>query len=145
MNDSNEDTSHDFIWSEKELKKTLCIAKQEGLKNGNLGSTVNYMVVNLNIVDKDGLYDLPKEVIDCVVKNFRERAPDTGAVFVSVGQKTANVIVNIPKSRTEITTINWSNSLNIHETDNINDKTYEFEKYDITSKKKVNWSSLCYE
>ena len=129
----------------KELKKLLSLAKQEGGKFGKLGADERFMVVNLKTVDKDGEYDLPKEVIFSVAEKFRERAPDTGAVFVTVGPTEAKVVVNIPESRKETNVKDWTTSLGVSDFFIVTDKILKFQTFNVEQKKKVDWSVNCSE
>lgn len=130
--------------SSKELKKLLGIARQEAGKFGKLGADERFMVVNLNKVDSDGEIDLPKKVILSVAENFRERAPHTGVMLVSVGPTKANIIVNLPESRNEITVEEWVNSLGVSDSCGkiiVLDKIYIFQTFNIEEKRKIDWSS----
>jgi hypothetical protein len=129
----------------KELKKMLNMAKQEGANFAKLGCDQNYMVVNMKIVDKYGLFDLPLNIISAMVNSFRERAPNTGVMFVTVGRTKANVIVNLPKSRTETTASEWIKSTGMEDNVIVLEKTFEFQKFDVAIKKKTPWSIVCSE
>ena len=91
----------------KLLKKLNGIAKASGCAFGKLGADQKFFVGNLKTVDKDGELDVPEDVIKIVATEFRQRAPDTAFMLVTVSQTAARVLIDIPKSRTELTADEW--------------------------------------
>lgn len=130
--------------SQKELKKLQGVAKQEASKFAKLGSDVPFMVINLKSLDKDGELELPVDIINKVAETFREKAKTTGVMLVTVCNSNAQVLINFPETRTEITTNEWMESLGFEGIEK-KDKLYKFQTFNVELKKKEEWSLNCSE
>lgn len=128
----------------KELKKLLGVAKQEANKFAKLGNDQKFMVINLKTLDKDGEIRLPMDTINRVAECFREKAKNTGVLLVTVSDFCAQVLVNFPDTRTEITTDEWLESLGFKGVEK-KDKLYKFQTFNVELKKKEEWSLNCSE
>lgn len=91
----------------KELKKLNGLAKNEACKFGKLAKDQKFFVGNMNVVDKDGTLEVPLETLHIVADEFRQRAPDTALMLITVSEKLARVHLSIPESRTELTEAQW--------------------------------------
>lgn len=131
--------------STKDFKKLTNLAKQEAGKFGKLGEDEKFMVVNLKTVDKDGEYDLPKEIVSSAIEKFRERAPNTGVMMVSVGPTSAKVFVNVPEKRKELLANEWVVSTGATDSAKKFEKIFKFQTFNQEEKKKVEWSCKCSE
>lgn len=103
----------------------FALAKQEG---GKFGKDERFMIVNLKTVDKDGELDIPKDVIFNAVEKFREIAPNTCVMFVTVGPTEANIVVNFPESRKETNVKDWVDSLDVTGSFVVTDKIIKFQE-----------------
>jgi len=129
----------------KDLKKLLALAKQEGGKFGKLSSEEKFVVVNLKTVDKDGDFDITEDVMREALQKFLECAKNTGVMLVSVCQNEAKMLMNIPEPRNEICVKEWAESTEMSNSLIVSEKTYNFQTFCQTEKKKVDWSMNCSE